>query len=113
MPPSLLLSPEGFIVIPTSSRRAVRRPHTYYMYGLFASLGHARLTAIKSAFGLDIILVYTPLSNLDHGSQTSTQFVFKKPTYKKYFFGFIKFCIPKSPTRNKINKMILSFIVTV
>ena len=78
---SLLLSPEGFIVIPTSSRRAVRRPHTYYMYGLFASLGHARLTAIKSAFGLDIILVYTPLSNLDHGSQTSTQFIFKKPTY--------------------------------
>ena len=26
------------------------------------TLRHARLTAIKSAFGLDIILVYTPLS---------------------------------------------------
>ena len=32
------------------------------LYGLFGSLGHTRLTAIKSAFGLDIILVYIPLS---------------------------------------------------
>ena len=32
------------------------------LYGLFGSLGHARLTAIKSASGHDIILVYTPLS---------------------------------------------------
>ena len=32
------------------------------VYGLFGSLGPARLTANKSAFGLDIILVYTPLS---------------------------------------------------
>ena len=31
MPSSLLLSPEGFIVIPTNSKRAVRRPHSYYM----------------------------------------------------------------------------------
>ena len=32
------------------------------LYGklLVGSLGHARLTAIKSAFGLDILLVYTP-----------------------------------------------------
>ena len=30
--------------------------------GLFGFLGHARLTAIKSAFGLDIIPVYNPLS---------------------------------------------------
>ena len=29
------------------------------LYGLVGSLGHARLTAIKSAFGLDILLVYT------------------------------------------------------
>ena len=30
------------------------------LYGLFGSLEHARLTAITSAFGLDILLVYTP-----------------------------------------------------
>ena len=30
------------------------------LFGLFASLGHARLTAIKSAFGIDI-KQYTPL----------------------------------------------------
>ena len=38
-----------------------------YVYGLFGSLGHARLTAIKSAFVLDIAEYSTML---DHGSQT-------------------------------------------
>ena len=37
------------------------------LYGLFGSLGHAGLTAIKSAFVLDIAEYSTML---DHGSQT-------------------------------------------
>ena len=44
------------------------RPHS--IYGLFRSSGYAKLTAIKSVFDLDIILVYTPLSN-DFGPRKS------------------------------------------
>ena len=61
VPSSLLISPEGFVVEPYKLKESCKEA-PFLLYGLFASLGHARLTAIKSAFGLDIIPVYTPLS---------------------------------------------------
>ena len=59
VPSSLLLSPEGFRVEPYKPKESCKEA-PYIRHGLFASLGHTRLTAIKSAFGYDIILVYTP-----------------------------------------------------
>ena len=53
------------------------------LYRLFGSLGHARLTAIKSAFGLDIIQS-TPLCQNKFGPQKSNLYplVFsQKPMY--------------------------------
>ena len=61
MPSSLLLSPEEFAVELYKLKESCKEA-PFLLYGLFVSLGHARLTAIKSASGHDIILVYTPLS---------------------------------------------------
>ena len=54
MPSSLLISPEGFVVEPYKLKESCKEA-PYILYGLLEILGHARLTAIKSAFGLDII----------------------------------------------------------
>ena len=62
MPSSLLLSPEGFRIEPYKLKESCKEA-PFLLYGLFVSLGHARLTAIKSASGHDIILVYTPCQN--------------------------------------------------
>ena len=53
MPSSLVLSPEGFVVEPYKLKESCKEV-PYILYGLFASLEHARLTAIKSEFGLDL-----------------------------------------------------------
>ena len=54
---SLLLSPAGF-----RHKQILGGP---ILYGLFGSLEHARLTAIKSAFRFDLPLVYsTPQSKI-------------------------------------------------
>ena len=57
------------------------------LYGLVGSLGHARLTAIKSAFWTWHTISLHPLVKimLDHGSQTSTP-CFLNPIY--FFFNF-------------------------
>ena len=67
-----------------------------YVYGLFRSLEHARLTAIKSAFRLDIIQS-TPLCQNKFGPRKSNLYplLFKKNpfiTYKQYFFWIHHFC---------------------
>ena len=54
MPSSLLISPEEFVVEPYKLKESCKEA-PYLVYGLFASLGHAGLTAIKSAFEFDII----------------------------------------------------------
>ena len=70
MSSSLLLSPEGFGVEPYKLKESCKEA-PYIVYGLFASLGHARLTAIKSAFRLDIIKS-TPLCQNKFGPQKSS-----------------------------------------
>ena len=70
MPSSLLLSPEGSVVEPYSVKESCKEA-PYILYGLFASLRHARLTTIKSAFGLDII-VSTPLCQNKFGPRKSS-----------------------------------------
>ena len=54
MSSSLLISPEGFVVEPYKLKESCKEA-PYLVYGLLASLGHTRLTAIKSAFEFDII----------------------------------------------------------
>ena len=79
------LGPHYFLQEISAEHRAL----TTFTRRFFRSLGNARLTAIKSAFGLDILLVYYlhPLVKiiLDHESQTSTPF-FKKT---QLFFLFL------------------------
>ena len=81
------------------------------VYGLFESLGNASLTltAIKSAFVLNILLVYTPLSKFwttEVKPPRMTHCLLKthlKKFFKHYFFA--KFLVlPKTPTSNKNNK---------
>jgi len=57
-----LLSPGDFGHYSLKEISADHRALTTFCRRFFGSLRHARLTAIKSAFGLDILLVYTPQS---------------------------------------------------
>ena len=62
------------------------RPHS--IYGLFRSSGYTKLTAIKSVFDLDIILVYTPCQIiLDHGSQNHHHLIYQ--TSNPFFTLFL------------------------
>ena len=69
MPSSLLISPEGFVVEPYKLKESCKEA-PFILYGLLAILGHARLTAIKSAFGIDIIKA-TPLCQNKYGPRKS------------------------------------------
>ena len=66
------------------------------LYGLVGSLGHARLTAIKSAFGIDI-KQSTPLcQNFGPRKSNLHPFLFYPIKSKLYFFEDINFCIIKN-----------------
>ena len=98
MPSSLLLSPEGFRVEPYKLKESCKEA-PYIVYGLFASLRHARLTAIKSAFGLDIIQS-TPLCQNKFGPRKSNlhPLLFSKNPYTLSLFYKQRI---KFPTRLK------------
>ena len=56
------------------------------LHGLFRSLGHTRLTAIKSALELDKILICTPLSKWIWTTEVKPP---SNPFYKVGFFSFL------------------------
>ena len=82
MPSSLLLSPEGFRVEPYKLKESCKEA-PYILYVFFASLPHARLTAIKSAIALDIMQSNTLLCLNQFGPRKSslTPFFLKQLTY--------------------------------
>ena len=111
MPSSLLLSPEGSVVEPYSVKESCKEA-PYILYGLFASLRHARLTTIKSAFGLDIIecLHLFVKINLDLGSQASIPFLYETQLLFSFKISLLLFGFLVIRYKYEITKRYLSIL---
>ena len=101
---STLLSPGDFEHYPLKEILAF----TTFCRRFFRSLRHARLTWIKFAFGVKLLLHPLVKKILDHGNQTSSHCFFKKILIdqKSYFSVFIFGCIRSKLCKLKIKNRI-------